>query len=296
LRNYFTLTKRELRGTLVLTAILSVQLVILIVNKNFTPDPVPANVAVIDTFDKNVVDRKSNSERSKFKVENLTIHKSFDPNKMQEKDWIKIGLPEKIARTITNYLNHGGSFRRKEDLKKIYGMNQKLYSELEPYILIPEYQLHTKTPSTNSYQRTAVLQEKTYPKIELNIAEQADLEALPQIGIKRAQQILKYRTILGGYYHINQLLEVYSIDSSVFEVIKDRVMVDDKKIIQIRVNISDTIYHPYLSRKQVLRILNYRKSHGSYLNKSDVCTAALLNDKLCAKIAPYLILDTAANQ
>jgi len=298
IRNYFTLTKRELKGTLILLSILTIQIVFLIVNKNFIPDPIPTNVTLVDPQTYINESPKTHEGQSLLndKERSLTILHSFDPNKMNMDEWVKIGLPEKLSRTIINYLKHGGSFQKKEDLMKIYGMDQQHYLQLEPYILISKKVKSVAKPSNKSFKRNAFTKTLSVVSIELNNADQEDLESLPMIGVKRAQQILKYRAILGGFIHINQLLEVYSIDSSVFEVIKDRISVDFSKVVPININTTDSLYHPYLSKKQAVRVLNYRKNHGSFQNKADVCAAALLNDKLCAKIAPYIKLDEAANQ
>jgi competence protein ComEA len=60
----------------------------------------------------------------------------FDPNTASLQEFQKLGLSEKQASTIKNYLNKGGSFKTKEDLKKIYGISADQYNQLEPYIFI----------------------------------------------------------------------------------------------------------------------------------------------------------------
>src|SRR5947209_4669076 len=47
---------------------------------------------------------------------------NFDPNTLSEEGWLRMGLPERTARTISHYLAKGGHFRRPEDLKRIWGL------------------------------------------------------------------------------------------------------------------------------------------------------------------------------
>lgn len=62
----------------------------------------------------------------------------FNPNELNFEKAIAIGLPKKTAHIIEKYLQKGGKFRQKTDLKKIYGLTETQYQKLEPYIQIPE--------------------------------------------------------------------------------------------------------------------------------------------------------------
>ena len=70
----------------------------------------------------------------KNKIEETTKLSDFNPNEDSEKELTQAGIPEKIARRIVNYRKAGGRFRQKTDLKKIYGLPDTLYSQLEGFI------------------------------------------------------------------------------------------------------------------------------------------------------------------
>ena len=90
--------------------------------------------------------------------------------------------------------------------------------------------------------------------IELNSAEAEALEALPGIGEKLALRILKYRSLLGGFASVEQLLEVYGISPPVYEKIAPFLRVDTLKITKIGIDTASfrtLLRHPYLSFDQV---------------------------------------------
>lgn len=59
--------------------------------------------------------------------------------------------------------------------------------------------------------------------INLNTADQWRLQSLPSIGEVRAKAIVDYRTRIGSFTSIEQLLEVKGISQSVYDKIKDLV-------------------------------------------------------------------------
>lgn len=108
------------------------------------------------------------------------------------------------------------------------------------------------------------LEKRTVPKIELNRADSAQLEALPMIGPTLSQRILRYRNRLGGFYSIDQLKEVYGLRDSCFEVIKTRVWVDTTLLERIDIqNCSLEVlgHHPYFGYKNAKIIIRYRQEH-----------------------------------
>ena len=62
----------------------------------------------------------------------------FNPNNISLDSLCMLGFSEKQALTIIHYREKGGVFRRKEDLKKMYVVDETKYMELLPYIIIPQ--------------------------------------------------------------------------------------------------------------------------------------------------------------
>ncbi|MCD7937218.1 MAG: helix-hairpin-helix domain-containing protein [Tannerellaceae bacterium] len=117
-----------------------------------------------------------------------------------------------------------------------------------------------KAPSKHPYSR----QEK-YPVgtiIELNTADTTILKKVPGIGSVFANRILKYRDLLGGFYCVEQLAEVYGIDAEKFATLHSWFCTDPAIIQKINLNTvsrEDLQRQPYISFKQAGILINLRK-------------------------------------
>jgi competence protein ComEA len=64
--------------------------------------------------------------------------------------------------------------------------------------------------------------------INLNTANQQQLEQLPRIGPSKAQAIIQLRTQLGGFTSVEQLLQVKGIGEKTFAELRDKVTVQNQ--------------------------------------------------------------------
>ena len=130
--------------------------------------------------------------------------------------------------------------------------------------------------------------------IEINSADTSDFELLPKIGPFFAKRIYKYRSLLGGFFSKQQLLEVYGLDTSRFNSFQQFTYVDVSEIKKININENsafDLAKHPYISNKIAKSIVNYKKQHGKYQSVSDLKKLHLIDTLKFRKIAPYISVD-----
>jgi len=66
------------------------------------------------------------------------------------------------------------------------------------------------------------------PKVNINTASQAELEGLPRIGPKVAQQIIDYRAKNGNFKKIEEIMKVKGIGEKLFNQLKDLITVEVK--------------------------------------------------------------------
>lgn len=92
--------------------------------------------------------------------------------------------------------------------------------------------------------------------IDLNTADTTLLKRVPGIGSSFARRIVKYRDLLGGYYVVEQLQEVYGMDRERYEAIYPYFTVGTA-VRPLTLTIDSISYHPYLSwrHKRTLRRL-----------------------------------------
>lgn len=92
--------------------------------------------------------------------------------------------------------------------------------------------------------------------IDLNSADTTLLKRVPGIGSSFARRIVKYRDLLGGYYVVEQLQEVYGMDRERYDAIYPYFTVGIA-VRPLTLTIDSISYHPYLSwrHKRTLRRL-----------------------------------------
>ena len=131
-------------------------------------------------------------------------------------------------------------------IHKQYKLNRDKHSSFTPYL------------KTNKFPRGTI--------IELNSADTTTLKKIPGIGSVFARRIVKYRNLLGGFYTIEQLSEVYGIDEQRYEALKLWFKIDTSYITKLNINqltIKELAKHPYISYKQaqVMYQLKRKKGH-----------------------------------
>ncbi len=208
----------------------------------------------------------------------------FDPNTASQKEWVSLGLTEKQARIILNYISKGGKFRKPEDLLKIYGLRKNQAEELVPFVRITG----TATDIKPSEKKLQVRE-----KIEINTATIEDLDKLPGIGLKLGDRILKFRDKLGGFYSVYQVAETFGLQDSVFKKIQPLLSCNGK-VIQININSVDKAslgLHPYFRGVTASAIINYRDQHGPFKSVEELKAVSVLTPEQFQKISPYLTVE-----
>jgi competence protein ComEA len=211
----------------------------------------------------------------------------FDPNTLAHEQWLALGISVKQAKVIENYRSKGGKFYDKEDFRKMYSISPEEYAILEPYI-----EIHLSKPEFPQYEHPK--KEVSIIKTDINAAGMEELKKIKGIGDYFARQIVEYRIKLGGYYRIEQLLEIYKMDSSRFYPLVPYLEVNPNAVRKINVNKADFDQlksQPYIGYNIALSLINYRIKHGNYAQLSDIKKSLLINDKNYFKISQYLCVE-----
>jgi competence protein ComEA len=280
LKEYFTFNKQHQKGFLVLWSIVLILLLAPFAFRYlYTPPPLDCS-----EFDREISEfEKGLTVKERSGVFRL-VH--FNPNSLTGEEWEGLGVSPKLARTLANYVRKGGRFYKKEDLRKIYGMDEKTYRSLAPYVKLPE------TKAESFVQQP--VKEKS-PVVEINTADSASLVKLKGIGPVLASRIIKFRNRLGGFSETRQLTEVYGLDSSVFRAMEKSLRVNKDLIRKININtatVEDLKVHPYISTWTLAKsIVNYREQHGKFKEIAELKKCVLVNEEIYRKIVYYLVAE-----
>ncbi len=291
IKKYVEISPREFRGMVVLIVILLFTFVSPYVYEKIMGQPLQIT---IETLAPKIAEIESFDEKKdRFYEEEVSAPKSelfeFDPNNLAVEKWVKLGLTQKQALSIKKYEAKGGQFRTLADVKKMYPITDQMYHRLEPYIKLPEKENDFKSSFNKPVNKE--FGAKTSVNIELNGADSATLVTVRGIGPSFASRIIKYRNRLGGFVALDQLKEVYGVDSAKFKELESQLNVNTQRIQKISINrctLEDLKSFPYLRYKQASAIIAYRTQHGNFMNVGDLNKIAIFNAELIQKIAPYL--------
>lgn len=299
LNSYFSVSKREFNGMFVFVLLMVLIFLIPLIYDKLTYEPITVKIenlnSTLNQIETNNFKPKYNNYNTKPEGKhNEGILFNFNPNSLPLAGWLKLGLSQKQAESVLKYVSKGGKFYKKEDLKKMYAISPANYQKFEPYINIPQH--HNLETSQNRYPSNNTFKtETTKPTvkaiIEINSADSAALTTISGIGPAFASRIIKYKNRIGGFVNLEQLKEVYGVDSLKFQQIKNQISVNQLLVNKISINNAefDQLKKlPYLSFKQMNAIVAYRKQHGNFTNLNDMQKIVILNPTIIAKIAPYV--------
>lgn len=217
---------------------------------------------------------------------------NFDPNTLDSIGWTELGFSPKQVRTVLNYRSKAGGFRNPEDLKKLFVISNEKYEQLQPFIRMTSIPTNTERTFSESGSREQWKKPvREVETIEINSADSAQFTKLYGIGPSFAKRIVKYRQLLGGYRSVQQVLEVYGMDSARFSGIVQNLKVDTSAITRLNINLADEkelMHHPYISPNEARAIVSYRQQHGKYTSVSQLKNIHIITPELLARIAPYL--------
>lgn len=212
--------------------------------------------------------------------------KPFDPNTATETELVSLGLPVRTARTLVKYRSKGGTFRKKEDLQKLYTLSKEDYARIAPYV-----QIAGREPAAGSKAYVAYAATAKPAVIDLNTADADILMALRGIGPGYSRRILNFRNALGGFVRVDQLQEVYGFPDSTYQQLKDRFVVNAGSVKRLNINTAteeELGKHPYIGRKAAAGIIKWRNEGKSFGELEQLRQVPLINDEKYRKIAPYL--------
>lgn len=211
----------------------------------------------------------------------------FDPNTATQEELLSLGLPKGVVTVMLRFREKGGKYRRKEDLKKIYILDEADYLRVEPYIniagdagAIPVVSLDI--PKQYDNQKNI--------SIDINQADAEAWQQLRGIGPAFSGKITRFREALGGFTSVEQVAETRGLPDSTFQKIKLQLRPSPVfRLIDINTATAETLSkHPYSDRRTAEAIVSYRQQHGAFRSAEDLRKVYALPEGWIEKMRPYL--------
>jgi competence protein ComEA len=288
IKDFFTYSKKEIRGIIVLASLIIALVLIRHVrnsgaeNLDFVYDKeIPGNDSSLTN---SVLVEDKNKSHTKIIQKTVTSAGKFDPNRITYIDLIHRGFSKLTAANILKYRKKGGIFHSPEDLFKIYGIDTAIVrSELSNITIDQAYTINRRSKD--------FIRADLKSKIEINSADSSMLLRINGIGEVLAKRIIKYRGLLGGFYSVNQLRDVYGVSDSLFSVLSCQVEIDSGLIRKININTCsfyDLKRHPYIGDYTAKMVLNYRNLMGNINSMQQILENHILTKEGFRKVSPYI--------
>ncbi len=289
LREFFTYTKKQRNGLLVLAALtILIQLFLYF-------DDYLIKLPKSDFTEFEVAVRQMTTHDSIASIESEISFFPFDPNTVSKEEMAELGLSDRQISTINNYRNKGGKFRKPEDLERIYGIDSTWYAQAEPFISIASA-------------------EKRYEKKErfaLNLKpfdiNKISKPELVKMGLRewQAKRILAYREKVKPYRQPADLYKVYGMDSTLVDQLIPFIKIDsadiatkpkpvERKLAIIEINGADSLSLlnlPGIGPAYGKRIKQYRDKLGGFYKKEQLLEVYGMDEERLKQFEAWITID-----
>jgi competence protein ComEA len=293
IRDFLSFSSGERKGVIILILLIGIITAINTVLVFRRPVSMPVKLAPLPddilAFEQSLANRSREFPEEIPEGERIMLEQAelfrFDPNTVSAGELKRLGLSSRQINTFMNYRSHGGKFYRKEDIEKIYGLSPRLCARLIDYVTIGKDPVMWEKPAKEDEITGTV-------SIEINGADTAALMQLKGIGPVLAARIIKYRNLLGGFYDVNQLREVYGISDSLLTMISQGLYADPVGIRKLDLNKAEEgvmSRHPYIGRYTARGIIAFRREADTIKNINELIFNGLITKQTLEKLKPYII-------
>lgn len=308
LKRFFTYSNRDMRGILVLTAVLILVLfvpMLLKLSEVNQPTELKTFEEEIELYRvQNLKQESENKREAYFQNNQKTISESettgdlfqFNPNELNFSKAKKLGLSDFVAKNIEKYLNNGGSFKMPNDLKIIYGLSADDFERLEPYMVF-------ETSEVKTAYRKDSLTDKLKPFNPNTISlEQALMIGIPP---KVANSMIGYREKVGSFKQPEDFKKLYGLSEEDFQKIRLFLVIETPESIS---GSSEKSKKPELiefdpntvSKEQAISfglspkvaqtLINYRNSGGKFKQPEDFKKIYGLSESDFLMLLPFIVI------
>lgn len=253
--------------------------------------------------------------------------KPFNPNVDSYEKLREAGVPAEVAVGIVRWRRYGKVYRMVEDLALVSGVNDSLYAELKPFVVIDESvvaqpkpdvkedvrpSVRTKTNTANSAKKKPSFAAKREPFA----IDTASVEYLAGWGLspKQAEVVVKYRDASGGIFSEEHLRRCYVIDDAVADSMARYIVYSERKLDEkrsasaelktesggveqplVEINSADSaalVAIDGIGPKSASEIIKYRNLLGGYYSVEQISELKCIMEQNFVKFLPKILCDS----
>jgi len=281
--------------------------------------------AVYEMRDRRVIDDAKQLAAIEHQSQEL---KPFNPNVDSYEQLRDAGVPAEVAVGIVRWRRYGKVYRMVEDLALVSGVNDSLYAELKPFVVIDESvvakpkpdvkeevrpRVRAKTNTANSAKKKPSFAAKREPFA----IDTASVEYLAGWGLstKQAEVVVKYRDASGGIFSEEHLRRCYVIDDAVADSMARYIVYSERKPDEkrsaiaehktesdggveqplVEINSADSaalVAIDGIGPKSASEIIKYRNLLGGYYSVEQISELKCIMEQNFVKFLPKILCDS----
>jgi len=183
--------------------------------------------------------------------------------------------PKYAARIIDAREKAGGKFKSMHDLENVKGVGDKMFEKLACAFMVP-----AEGPLPCSIK----LPTKESDKVNLNLGDVKALDALPGMGKKKAELIIKYRTEKGWYKKPEDLDQVKGFGEKTIEKLIPLVTCE------VDINSATEENFKTLGFANAADIIKHRDKNGPFGQPADLGKLPGIDEKIFKAAEPILVV------
>jgi DNA uptake protein ComE-like DNA-binding protein len=221
---------------------------------------------------------------------------SFDPNTISPDSLTLLGFPRWQAQSFAKYRGARlNTFRRPTDLRRVGALDSTLVEAVIPLVNIAPVPYPAPADAAGSGQanESSSFPPKAPPpalaSFDINASGPTAWKRLPGIGSYRAEQVMRFRLKLGGFYSVEQVATTPGLPDSTFQKIRPFLTAGPvfRQIAINRASFNELKTHPYINRNLANVIVKNREKFGPFSGPEDLNRIRLITDKNRPTLLPY---------
>jgi len=237
--------------------------------------------------------RKINLENKRLKIF------PFNPNYITDYKGAQLGMSLVEIDKLLAYRKTGKFINSRKEFQKVTTISDALLNSISPYFKFPNWVVERNQNMQLSTSRDTRLFAKKSKYIltstDINLAVKEDLKTINGIGEKLSERIIKYRSKLQGFSTLNQLYEVWGLDTEVVDklllVFKVINLPNIKKINVNTVSFRELLKNPYLDYELCKKIFEYKDEVAELQDISELKNIIGFPLDLYDRIVLYLVAE-----